>query len=202
MSKKDATWQRFAWLPALLLLLLLPEQAASGHRVLKPCELVLEMYALGVPRDQLARWTYLADIKSSYRTDAVSVKDANGHRYYGLFQMSDQYWCKSSDHPNTPNICNVQCDDLLSDDISAAVKCAQIVHSREGFNPWGYDIQYPSPESIDYCFENVQQPQINRNMQNRTAVEDASGRSRRDLPLEEDANGIGLAQACHKPEFL
>lgn len=200
MSKNNATWQRFALLPALLLLLLLlPDQAVRGHRVLNCRTLAREMYALGVPIDQLARWTYLAEIKSSYQTDAVSIKDANGYRYYGLFQMSDQYFCKSSDHPDAPNICNVRCDDLLSDDISAAVKCAQLVHSKEGFKPWGRDIKYPSPESIMNCFEDVQQPQFNRNMQNRTAVEDPSGRNSRHLTLEE--NGIGLPEACYKPEF-
>lgn len=123
--------------------------------MLDRCSLAQEMRLIGVPRNQLARWAYWADKKSSYRAGVVSPKDARGYRYYGLFQMSDRYWCKSIYHPNAPNHCNVRCDDLLSDDITAAVKCALHVHSLEGFNPWGWNVVYPDPESIDDCFDEV-----------------------------------------------
>lgn len=167
----------------VLLLLLLGFQGTQGTRVLNRCTLVLEMDAMGVPRDQLARWAYLAQIKSSYRTDAISPPDGNGNRYYGLFQIGDEYWCRSDSNPYGNNICNVDCKDLLSDNIKATVECAQLILGIEGWRAWCDDLPYPPPDSINYCFEHV--PTVHS--PNRTSESDPSGdRTSRGLqPIEQ-----------------
>lgn len=183
MFAKDA--KQLGMLPLILLLL---GAQAIGSRTLHRCGLVLEMDALGVPRDQLARWAYLAEIKSSYQTDAVSLPDGNGQRYYGLFQIGDAYWCQSG-YTSSRNICGVNCNDLISDNIGAIVKCSQQILSTEGWAPWGGDSQpYPPPETIDNCFEEPV---------NGTEEFDSSRKSN---PLNQ-ACKLGL-QAEFKGEFL
>lgn len=162
---------------AMLVLLLLGFQGTQGSRVLDRCKLALEMDAMGVPRDQLARWAYLAEIKSSYRTDALSAPDGNGHRNYGLFQIGDEYWCQSDSHPNGRNICIVNCEDLVSDNIKATVNCAQKILRSEGWGPWGGNyLSYPTPESINDCFE---KPVPTVHCPNQTSRFDPSGDRKR-----------------------
>lgn len=45
---------------------------------------------------------------SGYDTEAV-VKD-NDSTEYGLFQISDRFWCKSREFPQSENICGISCD--------------------------------------------------------------------------------------------
>ncbi|XP_046809402.1 uncharacterized protein LOC111683162 [Lucilia cuprina] len=60
------------------------------------CSLAKAMYNLGVPKDQLARWTCIAEHESSYRTGVVGPTNSNGSNDYGIFQINNYYWCQPS----------------------------------------------------------------------------------------------------------
>ncbi|XP_062130993.1 lysozyme P-like [Drosophila sulfurigaster albostrigata] len=141
----------------LVLFALLLGGTAQGQRILDRCTLAIEMDRLGVPRQDLAAWVFIADILSSYQTHAISPKNADGSRNYGLFQFSSKYWCKSTDTYSS-NHCKISCDSLLTDNIKASVDCAVLVKKMEGWTPWqaAYD-KFASVEakmtSVEDCFE-------------------------------------------------
>jgi len=60
-------------------------------RTMDRCSLAREMSNLGVPRDQLSKWTCIADHESSYRTDVVGPPNSDGSNDYGIFQINDLY---------------------------------------------------------------------------------------------------------------
>ncbi|XP_068632463.1 lysozyme-like [Battus philenor] len=98
------------------------------------CELVQNLRNHGFPEKKLRDWVCLVEAQSSSCTHLVSKLNKSGHREYGLFQLSDKYWCSNTGKPG--NDCNVTCSDLLSDDITKAARCAKLVYKRHGFNAW------------------------------------------------------------------
>ncbi|XP_037813933.1 lysozyme 1B [Lucilia sericata] len=117
------------------------------------CSLARAMYALGVPKSELARWTCIAKYESHYRTHVVGPANTDGSHDYGIFQINDRYWCKPSNGRSSHNGCNVYCDDLLEDDISESVYCAQHVKSKQGWSAWTTWAKCNGNlPSIDECF--------------------------------------------------
>ncbi|XP_034476744.1 kelch-like protein 40b isoform X1 [Drosophila innubila] len=127
----------------------------EGARILDRCTLALEMDELGVPRSDLARWVFIADSASSFRTEVISQPNPDGSKNYGLFQISNRYWCQSLPGIPSKNICNVNCDQLLTDNIKASVDCVLKIKEREGWNPWPAlnDFESFGMTSIDDCFD-------------------------------------------------
>jgi len=70
----------------VVLLALAAFAAPAFGRTMNRCSLAREMANLGVPRDQLARWTCIAEHESSYRTGVVHslLKDTRLHFYFFL----------------------------------------------------------------------------------------------------------------------
>ncbi|KAH8297781.1 hypothetical protein KR054_009837 [Drosophila jambulina] len=117
-------------------------------RTMDRCSLAREMSNLGVPRDQLDKWACIAEIVSSYRTD---VKDPTG-RDYGIFQINDALWCQPASG-SSANGCGVNCNDLLSDDITKSVQCAQKIQRQQGWAAWAvWSRCSGSLPSINDCF--------------------------------------------------
>ncbi|XP_001991776.2 lysozyme B [Drosophila grimshawi] len=110
------------------------------------CSLALEMANLGVPLDQLARWTCLAKHESAYRTEVL------GSNNYGIFQIGN-HWCKPSNNRYSQNACSLSCSDLLTDDITSSVQCAQKILGTRGWSAWA-TLPLCSAElpPIDDCF--------------------------------------------------
>uniref|UniRef100_A0A1Y9J087 Glycosyl hydrolases family 22 (GH22) domain-containing protein n=1 Tax=Anopheles quadriannulatus TaxID=34691 RepID=A0A1Y9J087_ANOQN len=96
------------------------------------CELVKAMYSRGISKKLLPDWACLVQWESSYSTTATH-KNTDGSTDYGIFQINNAYWCDS--HYGS-NLCNIPCQNLLTDDISEDIKCAKIVYSHHGFNAW------------------------------------------------------------------
>ncbi|KAH8240058.1 hypothetical protein KR032_010738, partial [Drosophila birchii] len=116
-------------------------------RTMDRCSLAREMSKLGVPRDQLNKWTCIAEIVSSYRTD---VKDPTG-KDYGIFQISSAFWCQPASG-SSGNACGVSCNDLLSDDITKSVRCAQKIQKQLGWKGWAvWNRCSGNLPSIDNC---------------------------------------------------
>ncbi|XP_045534717.1 lysozyme-like [Papilio machaon] len=98
------------------------------------CELVRQLRNHRFPANKLRQWVCLIENHSGGRTDLISRANRSGYREYGLFQLSDRFWCNKSDLPGKD--CNVTCADLLTDDITKAAKCAKKVYKRHGFTAW------------------------------------------------------------------
>ncbi|XP_020801517.1 lysozyme S [Drosophila serrata] len=139
---------------AFIVLMALAACAATAlaGRTLDRCSLAREMSNLGVPRDQLDKWTCIAQHESDYRTWVVGPPNWDGSNDYGIFQINDLYWCQA-DGRFSYNECGLSCNALLTDDITNSVRCAQKVLSQQGWSAWAV-WHYCSGwlPSIDECF--------------------------------------------------
>ncbi|XP_034103458.1 lysozyme B-like [Drosophila albomicans] len=123
-------------------------------RTMDRCSLAKEMAKLGVPRDQLARWTCIAEHESSYRTGVVGPPNSDGSNDYGIFQINDRYWCQPPNGKKSSNGCGLSCKALLSDDITKSVRCAQKVLQQQGWPAWStWKFCNGHLPSIDPCFK-------------------------------------------------
>lgn len=63
------------------------------------------------------------------KKQTTSSPDEN---YWGIFAVSDRWWC---DKKKAGGLCNVKCDDLLSD-IEKNAKCGRQVYRQDGSGAW------------------------------------------------------------------
>lgn len=119
---------------------------AEGNRTFDRCTLALELDRLKISRQDIPRWVYIAQTKSNYRTHAKSKADKNGFRHYGIFQISEEFWCNSDKGTNKP--CNVDCSKLILDDLQDSLKCAYIIKDEHGWDAWSI-----GEIDVDDCFE-------------------------------------------------
>ncbi|KAF2353768.1 Glycoside hydrolase family 22 [Trinorchestia longiramus] len=106
--------------------------AATSHaRVYTRCQLARAFKCTyRIPTSKLADWVCLVKSESNYNTAAMNT-NRNGSKDYGLFQINDYFWCKSSSGSNG---CGIACSKLRDNNISDDVKCAKKIYSRQGFN--------------------------------------------------------------------
>ncbi|XP_032309534.1 lysozyme E-like [Drosophila ananassae] len=136
-----------------IVLIALALAAPAFGRTFDRCSLAKEMSALGVPRDQLARWTCIAQHESGFRTNVVGATNSNGSNDYGIFQINNYYWCAPPSGRFSYNECGLSCNALLTDDITHSVRCAQKVLSQQGWSAWStWHFCSGSLPSIDSCF--------------------------------------------------
>lgn len=128
----------------------------SDTRIFKRCEFAKEMLRLETPKSELATWSCIVQFESKFNTSAVGQLNGNWSNDYGLFQVSDRYWCQSRANRTSANLCQVKCQSLISDNIAEAVKCAQYVKKRQGWRAWaaynGRCNKLNSLTSIEECF--------------------------------------------------
>lgn len=105
-------------------------------RILKRCELAKEMLKLGTPKSDLSTWSCIAQYESKFNTTAIGRLNGNWSNDFGLFQFSDRYWCQSKPSRASANLCHIECQRLLGDDIRESVKCAHYVKKRQGWRAW------------------------------------------------------------------
>ncbi|EDW76969.1 uncharacterized protein Dwil_GK12043 [Drosophila willistoni] len=126
---------------------------SQAARTLNRCTLAREMAARGVPRDQLARWACIAQRESDYRTWVVGPANSDGSNDYGIFQLNNLYWCQPANGRFSHNGCRISCNDLLTDDITNSVRCAQRVLSEQGWGAWStWRFCNGNLPSINDCF--------------------------------------------------
>lgn len=128
----------------------------NDSRILKRCELARELLRLGIAKHDVATWCCIAQYESKFNTSAVGKLNGNWSNDYGLFQVSDRYWCQSRADRSSANLCQITCQAFLSDNISEAVKCAQYVKKRQGWRAWaaynGRCNKMKNLPSIQECF--------------------------------------------------
>lgn len=108
----------------------------SEGRIMKRCELAREMLRLGTSRSELATWCCIAQYESKFNTSAIGRLNGNWSNDFGLFQVSDRYWCQSKPSRSSSNLCQIDCQHLISEDIQEAVKCAHKVKKLQGWKAW------------------------------------------------------------------
>ena len=137
----------------LFLIAALALAAPAFGKTFTRCSLAKEMARLGVPRSELPQWVCIAKHESSYRTGVVGPTNKNGSNDYGIFQINNYYWCKPANGRFSHNECKVSCNSLLTDDITASVKCARQVKRQQGFTAWSTWKYCKGPQpSINDCF--------------------------------------------------
>ncbi|XP_051269524.1 lysozyme C [Dicentrarchus labrax] len=83
----------------------------------------------------LANWVCLTQHESNYNTGAIN-HNTDGSTDYGIFQINSRWWCNNGLTP-TSNACGIQCSELLTNDVSVAIKCAKrVVRDPNGIGAW------------------------------------------------------------------
>lgn len=152
----------FSWPICIFLILMIFTHTAQTRRLL-PCELAGEMYILDVPKEELPLWLCIAEYESRFNTHVIGSRNLDGSLDYGIFQISDKYWCQphyieeDNDVPiyrHTYNECFVNCTNLVADDITAAVKCAKQIRKQQGWSAWTVYEEFCNDTlpDIEHCF--------------------------------------------------
>ncbi|XP_061391442.1 lysozyme 1B [Musca vetustissima] len=123
-------------------LILLMHCKETQTRRLQPCELAGQLYILDIPKEELPLWLCIVQYESRFNTHVIGSRNTDGSLDYGIFQISDKYWCKPPTTTEDPplvhyfNECEVDCMDLMQDDITEAVKCAKLIRKQQGWSAW------------------------------------------------------------------
>nr|AEV91334.1 chicken-type lysozyme [Mierspenaeopsis hardwickii] len=111
---------------------------ASEAKVFRKCELAsLLENRFRLSRDEIKNWVCIAEYESSFNTATINDKNRNKSTDYGIFQINNKYWC---DNNYGKNVCGIACSELLSDDITTSLRCAQTVRRDtekfSGYKAW------------------------------------------------------------------
>uniref|UniRef100_A0A8C0TSI4 Lactose synthase B protein n=1 Tax=Canis lupus familiaris TaxID=9615 RepID=A0A8C0TSI4_CANLF len=68
--------------------------------------------------------------------DTQTIVNNNGGTDYGLFQISNKFWCKDDQNLQSRNICDISCDKFLDDDLTDDMICAKKILDKEGIDYW------------------------------------------------------------------
>ncbi|CAB3250741.1 unnamed protein product [Arctia plantaginis] len=118
----------------VLVFLLLSLASVSLARTFSKCELVYELRRQGFPEYQMKDLVCLIGAESSFQTNVRGGPNWDGSYDWGLFQINDRYWCNAGGWPGKG--CNVKCNDLLSNDITASANCAKTIMGSQGLDAW------------------------------------------------------------------
>lgn len=142
--------------PVLLLALATCSQGRKfGSREEFFKELILR-YRL--PQTEAAIWNCLADHHSNFdsglKQRALNAAESN----YGVLQINGNIWCSDGQ-----NLCGIQCQQLLDDDLSDDILCARRIYQLQGLSAWDawerrclnrldeYQPQYKREERCDFA---------------------------------------------------
>lgn len=143
----------------------------TDAKVFTKCELARELTEIhGIPSHEVGTYVCIAERQSGFNTQVVGQG-----LYYGMYQMSSEFWC---DNYGRGKECNLNCNDLIDDDISDDIQCMQTIvseHQRisgNGFNAWpsGISCQQLGNSYISEC--SIQYNQKNSNYNSRNNIVD------------------------------
>ena len=123
----------------------------TNAKVYKKCELAQELrYRHNIAINKIGVYVCIAERQSDLNTAALGAG-----QYYGMYQLSSEFWCGKN---YAGKACNVQCSDLVDDDISDDLECLNVImeeHERlsgDGFNAWPSN-QFCKSQGISYVQE-------------------------------------------------
>ncbi|XP_018531565.1 lysozyme C [Lates calcarifer] len=112
--------------------------ASASAKVFDRCEWARVLKSNGMDGYggySLANWVCLTYHESRYNTRATN-RNSNGSTDYGIFQINSRYWC-SDGGPSVNNGCNIRCSELLTDDVTVAIRCTKrVMQDRPGITAW------------------------------------------------------------------
>uniref|UniRef100_A0A1A7YVB5 lysozyme n=1 Tax=Iconisemion striatum TaxID=60296 RepID=A0A1A7YVB5_9TELE len=119
----------------LVVLLLL---ALADGKTFERCDWARTLKAAGMDGYRgisLANWVCLTQWESHFNTQAINHnKDKSTD--YGIFQINSRWWCNDG-QIHSANGCNINCSDLLTDNVSTAIRCAKrVVADPPGIGAW------------------------------------------------------------------
>nr|AYP74900.1 lysozyme [Neocaridina davidi] len=119
---------------ALLLLSIFIE--SSSAKIFEKCELAkLLEDKHSMSREDVKNWVCVAQYESTFNTEAINQANWDGSKDYGLFQLSNKYWC---DDAYGKNECRIPCSDLLDDDLTDDLACIKkIIRDTENWKGKG-----------------------------------------------------------------
>uniref|UniRef100_A0A182WJD4 lysozyme n=1 Tax=Anopheles minimus TaxID=112268 RepID=A0A182WJD4_9DIPT len=127
--KKMATKQ-ISWTIVGVVLIVLP--AVINAKIYTKCELARQLTANGISRTYQGHWVCLAIAVSGLDTEKTTTLP-NLSANYGIFQINSKEWCRVGYKGGK---CNMKCEDLVTDNITNAIKCSKIIQQQNGFNEW------------------------------------------------------------------
>ncbi|XP_048876927.1 lysozyme C II-like isoform X3 [Brienomyrus brachyistius] len=111
----------------------------ASAKIFERCELARKLKASGLDGYRgysLPNWVCLVKWESKYNTSAIN-RNSDGSTDYGIFQINSRYWCNDSKTPRAKNGCGIICNQLLTDNIDVAIKCAKrVVSDPKGMAAW------------------------------------------------------------------
>jgi len=146
----------------VVLILTIGKEFCFGKRFNR-CELAGQLYILDIAKDDLPLWLCIAQYESRFNTHVIGQRNQDGSKDYGIFQISDKFWClpeNETDYYNF-NECNLNCTELIKDDITASVQCAKQIQKRQGWVAWTVYEEFCNDSTligndIETCFQNHQ----------------------------------------------
>ncbi|KAI1299250.1 Lysozyme [Halotydeus destructor] len=107
---------------------------SSWSKMYTACALANELVSVyRFKRNTIYDWVCLVEAESTFETDVLGKLNQDGSIDYGLFQISDAYWCSP---PGPFSECNVDCSKLIDDDLRDDVRCVRVIYKRHGFSAW------------------------------------------------------------------
>nr|BAV53528.1 c-type lysozyme [Lithochromis rubripinnis]BAV53529.1 c-type lysozyme [Lithochromis rubripinnis] len=82
----------------------------------------------------LANWVCLTKHESNYNTKATN-RNTDGSTDFGIFQINSRWWCNDR-RIHSANGCNIDCNVLLTDDVTPAINCAKRIVREQGITAW------------------------------------------------------------------
>uniref|UniRef100_A0A8C9ZTA9 lysozyme n=1 Tax=Sander lucioperca TaxID=283035 RepID=A0A8C9ZTA9_SANLU len=111
--------------------------ALANAKVYQRCEWARVLKDHGMDKYlgiSLADWVCLSQWESSYNTSATH-HNTDGSTDYGIFQINSRWWCTDGLTP-TQNACNINCSELLTDNVQVAIDCAKLIIMDSGISAW------------------------------------------------------------------
>jgi lysozyme C len=109
---------------------------STNANVFDFCELSRILhFGFGINRLVLPEWMCLIQAESNLNASLVNGPFRDGTRRFGLYQISDGFWCSNTTTPG--QYCNVTCEELVGSDLRPSVNCAKDIFNRyQDFNAW------------------------------------------------------------------
>lgn len=111
----------------------------SHGKLIDRCEFVHELQHFNpqIDYEELNSWTCIAQFQSNFDTSKLNT-DASGVTYHGIYQISSEFWCSSS-NLQLERACKISCDKLHDTFLKDDFDCVQKIyaeHQRIHGNPW------------------------------------------------------------------
>ncbi|XP_032473283.1 lysozyme-like protein 6 [Phocoena sinus] len=112
--------------------------AVNQASLINRCDLAKVLHQedlVGFEGYSLSDWLCLAFVESHFNITKVN-ENTDGSFDYGIFQINSHYWCNDY-KSHTENICQVDCQELLSPNLLSIINCAKkIVSGTRGMKNW------------------------------------------------------------------